>query len=158
MLVSTRIDVDRDAEGGLLAISGEEHRADDRPARVTDEQLEPIRCLAALGGAGIVRRGRDDGGVAEDLVRGRANQGELPSEPVCGRLRLVRETLVVRDTRLFGDRSDERRDGRDGQQRDRDERQAKPQLDEAQAIAPVEDRVPLVVLALGFRLQYDLGG
>ena len=65
---------------------------------------------------------------------------------------------MVRDPRLLGDRADERRDRRDGEQRDRDECQAKPQLDQAQAVAPVEDRVSRVVLGLGFRLQCDLGG
>jgi len=36
-----------------------------------------------------------------------------------------------------------------GSKRNRDEGQAEPQLDQAQAVAPVEDRVPCDVLAWG---------
>ena len=45
------------------------------------------------------------------------------------------------DPGLLGDRAHERRDGRDRQDRDRDERQAEAKLDEPQAVAAVEDRI-----------------
>ena len=65
---------------------------------------------------------------------------------------------MVSDTRLLGNRPDQWRDGRDRQDRDRDQRQRQAELDEAQAVATVEDRITRDFVLVGIGLQDDLAG
>ena len=103
--------------------------------------LSTLRGRPAIGSRRAFGGGREDGLVGEQRLDVAAHLCDLAPELDDRGLRLVREALVMVDPGLLGDRSHERRNGRDREDRDRDERQAEAELDEPQAVAAVEDRV-----------------